>query len=95
MNVHLPSNSTRRKKASDEIFNYMTRAKNKFTKNIICGDFNMDTNAAKKFILKTGAGLQRAKPTNSTGSRWHKGKTGRMIDHIFYSGTLGRECTCT
>ncbi|OMJ23769.1 hypothetical protein AYI70_g2033 [Smittium culicis] len=52
MNVHLPSNSTRRKKASDEIFNYMTRAKNKFTKNIICGDFNMDTNAAKKIYSK-------------------------------------------
>ncbi|OMJ08903.1 Retrovirus-related Pol polyprotein from type-1 retrotransposable element R2, partial [Smittium culicis] len=51
----------------------------------------MDTNAAKKFILKTGAGLQRAKPTKSTDSRWNQGKTGRMIDHIFYSGTLGRE----
>ncbi|OMJ26437.1 hypothetical protein AYI70_g147 [Smittium culicis] len=69
MNVHLPSNSTRRKKASDEIFNYMTRTKNKYRKHIISDDFNMDTNAAKKFILKTGAGLQQAKPTNSTGSR--------------------------
>ncbi|OMJ22871.1 hypothetical protein AYI70_g2593 [Smittium culicis] len=83
MNVHLPSNSTRRKKLSEEIVSYMIRAKNKFRKHVIFEDFNMDVKAAKKIILKTGAGLQRENPTKSTGSRWHKGKTGRMIDHIF------------
>ncbi|OMJ12517.1 hypothetical protein AYI70_g9068 [Smittium culicis] len=71
MNVHLQFTSKRHKKASEKIFSSINRAKNKYGENVICGDFNMDVKAAKKFVLKTGAGLQREKPKNSTGSRCH------------------------
>ncbi|OMJ10008.1 hypothetical protein AYI70_g10594, partial [Smittium culicis] len=94
-NVHIPSTGIRRLKASNEIFSLINKAKLKFKKNIILGDFNMDIKGANKFDQKLGASYSRAKVANSTGSRWNKNKIGRMIDHIFYAGFTSRENWCT
>ncbi|OLY79182.1 hypothetical protein AYI68_g6757 [Smittium mucronatum] len=58
---------------------------------MILEDFNMNVPCESNFIYRLGLSHQEAEVTNSPGFRYNKGKIGRMIDHVFYSGLSGRE----
>ncbi|PVU88767.1 hypothetical protein BB559_005404, partial [Furculomyces boomerangus] len=80
--------SVRRKKAKQEVSTYLTKehSKDKDMPMLLLGDFNADIAQSDRLTRRIGISLRRVSISNSTGSRRHNGKMGRMVDHIYYRG---------
>ncbi|OMJ23460.1 hypothetical protein AYI70_g2254 [Smittium culicis] len=94
-NVHIPSSGIRKKNTISELMSSFKKFNIKFNKLLLLRDLNMDTLASIRLTLKMGTGFQKAKVSNSKGSRYNKGTVGRMIDHIYYAGLNSRPNWCT
>ncbi|OLY84721.1 hypothetical protein AYI68_g1113 [Smittium mucronatum] len=84
-NAHIPNVGVRRKRAVGQLQAEFQKICKNFKSLILLGDLNMNVQASRKFTPKLGVGLELAKVSNSSGSRWNKNTFGRMIDHIFYT----------